>query len=85
MRQKQSRLHIYLLALAHVSYRRGFGILGGGRNPPLGTFTEYVVVERNQVIRSPDHLDDIQISAWPLGGLTAWRYVFVAILSSSFH
>jgi NADPH:quinone reductase-like Zn-dependent oxidoreductase len=52
-----------------------------GRNPLLGTFAEYVVVERNQVIRSPDHLDDVQISAWPLGGPTAWRYVFVAIPS----
>ncbi|KAG1863611.1 hypothetical protein DFJ58DRAFT_774080 [Suillus subalutaceus] len=61
MRQKQS----------------GFGILGGGRNPPLGTFAEYVVVERNQVIRSPDHLDDVQVSAWPLGGLTAWRAAIV--------
>ncbi|KAG1827428.1 uncharacterized protein BJ212DRAFT_1565534 [Suillus subaureus] len=56
---------------------RGFGILGGGRNPPLGTFAEYVVVERNQVIRSPDHLDDVQVSAWPLGGLTAWRAAIV--------
>ncbi|KAG2106766.1 uncharacterized protein F5147DRAFT_746199 [Suillus discolor] len=54
-----------------------FGILGGGRNPPLGTFSEYIVVERNQVIRSPDHLDDIQVSAWPLGGLTAWRAAIV--------
>ncbi|KAG1734330.1 hypothetical protein EDB19DRAFT_1911189 [Suillus lakei] len=55
----------------------GFGILGGGRNPPLGTFAEYVIVERNQVIRSPDHLDDVQVSAWPLGGLTAWRAAIV--------
>ncbi|KAG2145067.1 hypothetical protein BD769DRAFT_1419676 [Suillus cothurnatus] len=55
----------------------GFGILGGGRNPSLGTFAEYVVVERNQVVRSPDHLDDVQVSAWPLGGLTAWRAAIV--------
>ncbi|KAG0693074.1 hypothetical protein DFH29DRAFT_965780 [Suillus ampliporus] len=55
----------------------GFGILGGGGNPPLGTFADYVIVERNQVIRSPDHLDDVQVSAWPLGGLTAWRAAIV--------
>ncbi|KAG1756890.1 uncharacterized protein EDB91DRAFT_1094995 [Suillus paluster] len=55
----------------------GLGILGGGRNPPLGTFADYVIVERNQVICSPDHLDDVQVSAWPLGGLTAWRAAIV--------
>jgi NADPH:quinone reductase-like Zn-dependent oxidoreductase len=82
---KQSGLYICLSALTHFSYRGGFGILGGGRNPPLGTFAEYVVVERNQVVRSPDHLDDVQVSAWPLGGLTAWRLVFVAISFSSYH
>ncbi|KIJ61516.1 hypothetical protein HYDPIDRAFT_115660 [Hydnomerulius pinastri MD-312] len=54
-----------------------FGILGGGSNPPLGTFAEYVVVEREQVVRSPDHLDDVQTAAWPLGGLTAWRAAIV--------
>lgn len=41
--------------------------------PPLGTFAEYIVVERDQVIPAPDHLDDVQVAAWPLGGLTAWR------------
>jgi len=56
-----------------------FGILGGGSHPPLGTFSEYVVVERDQVIISPDHLDDIHIAAWPLGGLTAWRSVHLAL------
>ncbi|OJA20396.1 hypothetical protein AZE42_05357 [Rhizopogon vesiculosus] len=55
----------------------GLGLLGGGSNPSLGTFADYVIVERNQVIRSPDHLDDIQVSAWPLGGLTAWRAAIV--------
>jgi NADPH:quinone reductase-like Zn-dependent oxidoreductase len=53
--------------------RYSFGILGGGNLPPLGTFTEYLVVERDQVILSPAHLDDVQMSAWPLGGVTAWR------------
>jgi len=50
-----------------------FGLLGGGKVPPLGTFAEYIVVERDQVIPAPDHLDDVQVAAWPLGGLTAWR------------
>ncbi|TFK67103.1 NAD(P)-binding protein [Pluteus cervinus] len=54
-----------------------FGILGGGSHPPLGTFTEYMVVERDEVIPSPEHLDDIHVAAWPLGGLTAWRAVIV--------
>ncbi|KAF9225905.1 NAD(P)-binding protein [Gyrodon lividus] len=54
-----------------------FGILGGGSNPPLGTFADYVVVERDQVILSPEHLDDVQVAAWPLGGLTAWRAAIV--------
>ncbi|KAG9313485.1 hypothetical protein JVU11DRAFT_5810 [Chiua virens] len=37
----------------------------------------YVVVERDQVIRSPDHLDDVHMAAWPVGGLTAWRAAIV--------
>ncbi|KAF9462751.1 NAD-P-binding protein [Collybia nuda] len=54
-----------------------FGILGGGSLPPLGTFTEYIVIERDQVIPTPKHLDDVQMSAWPLGGVTAWRAAVV--------
>ncbi|KAF8438174.1 NAD-P-binding protein [Boletus edulis BED1] len=54
-----------------------FGILGGGNNPPLGTFAEYVVVERDHVVRSPDHLDDVHMAAWPVCGLTAWRATMV--------
>lgn len=46
------------------------------KSPALGTFAEYVVVERNQVILAPDYLDDIHLAAWPLGGVTAWRYHF---------
>jgi len=64
------------------------GILGGGKQPPLGAFSEYVVVERDQIIIAPDHLDDVHLAAWPLGGLTAWRYVlarcFVSI-KCTFH
>ncbi|KAG6911397.1 hypothetical protein DXG01_016494 [Tephrocybe rancida] len=54
-----------------------FGILGGIHFPSIGTFTEYVVVERDQVIASPKHLSDVEISAWPLGGVTAWRAAVV--------
>ena len=54
-----------------------FGILGGVGYPFLGTFSEYVVVEREKVIPSPDHLDDIEVAAWPIGGVTSWRSVFL--------
>jgi NADPH:quinone reductase-like Zn-dependent oxidoreductase len=33
-----------------------------------------VVVQRAEVIPTPAHLSDEQIAAWPLAGLTAWRY-----------
>jgi len=54
-----------------------FGIMGGTNMTPLGTFAEYVVVERDQVIPTPDYLDDIHAAAWPLGGVTAWRAVMI--------
>ncbi|TDL27317.1 NAD(P)-binding protein [Rickenella mellea] len=54
-----------------------FGILGGGNHPPLGTFAEYVTVDRDQVIPAPEHLDDVHVAAWPLGGVTAWRAVSI--------
>ncbi|KAG5644403.1 hypothetical protein DXG03_008570 [Asterophora parasitica] len=62
-----------------------FGILGGVVFPTLGTFAEYVAVERDQVIPSPQHLDDIHASAWPLGGVTAWRAAIVNGLVSAGH
>ncbi|KAJ7706487.1 chaperonin 10-like protein [Mycena metata] len=58
-----------------------FGILGGGSVPPIGTFAEYVVVPRIEVIPTPTHLTDEQIAAWPLGGLTAWRAIALAQIS----
>jgi NADPH:quinone reductase-like Zn-dependent oxidoreductase len=48
-------------------------VLGGVSQPPLGTFAEHVVVEQDEVILAPDHVDDIHLAAWPLAGLTAWR------------
>ncbi|KAJ7279681.1 hypothetical protein C8J57DRAFT_1448907 [Mycena rebaudengoi] len=54
-----------------------FGIVGGTSFPPLGTFSEYLVVNRNEVIVTPKHLSHVQIAAWPLAGLTAWRATIV--------
>ncbi|KAI0063454.1 NAD-P-binding protein [Artomyces pyxidatus] len=56
---------------------QAFGIVGGGRLPPIGTFTEYVVVERDQVVLTPEYLDDVHAAAWPVGGVTAWRAAVV--------
>ncbi|KAF7305656.1 NAD(P)-binding protein [Mycena chlorophos] len=50
-----------------------FGTLGSSTHPPIGTFSEYVVVERKEVVPTPAHLTDEQAAAWPLAGLTAWR------------
>ncbi|KAJ7473746.1 NAD-P-binding protein [Mycena galericulata] len=50
-----------------------FGILGSSSFPPLGTFAEYVVVRREEVIPTPPHLTDEQIAAWPIAWLTTWR------------
>jgi len=58
-----------------ISLRYRFGILGGGSNPPIGTFIEYVAVERKYVIPTPDHLSSEEAAAWPVGGVTAWRFV----------
>ncbi|TCD70270.1 hypothetical protein EIP91_004171 [Steccherinum ochraceum] len=55
-----------------------FSIIGGGGDTaPLGTFAHYLVVEREHVIESPSHLTDEQVSAWPVGGVTAWRAVVI--------
>ena len=46
----------------------------------FGAFAQYIVVERDQVIQSPDHVDDVHMAAWPLGGVTAWRSVITLLL-----
>ncbi|KAF6763689.1 hypothetical protein DFP72DRAFT_1059748 [Ephemerocybe angulata] len=51
------------------------GVLGG--TPAGGTFADYLVVKRNLLIPSPNHLDDVQVAALPLGGVTAWRAAVV--------
>ncbi|KZV85528.1 NAD(P)-binding protein, partial [Exidia glandulosa HHB12029] len=54
-----------------------FGVVGGVKFPQFGTFSEHLVVDRDEVIESCSHLDDVQMSAWPLAGVTAWRAVVV--------
>ncbi|KAJ7813862.1 hypothetical protein B0H14DRAFT_2851821 [Mycena olivaceomarginata] len=58
-----------------------FGIVGGTSFPPVGTFSQYVVVPRTEVLQTPAHLSDEQIAAWPLAGLTAWRAIALAGIS----
>jgi len=50
-----------------------FNLIGGGSNPPIGTFTEYVAVERKHVIPIPGHLSFEEAAALPVAGVTAWR------------
>ncbi len=44
--------------------------------PVDGTFAEYVLVSIDRLHRKPTHLDFLQASALPLGGLTAYRALF---------
>ncbi len=50
-----------------------FTILGMPRD---GTFAESVAVPVRQLHDSPEHLDDAQAAALPLGGVTAYRALF---------
>lgn len=54
-----------------------FNVIGGGSSPPIGTFTEYVVVDRKYVIPTPDHLSSETAAAWPVAGVTAWRAAII--------
>lgn len=54
-----------------------WGVVGGLDFPSIGTITEYVVVERDEVIEIPDYLSFEEAAAWPCAGLTAYRAVFV--------
>ncbi|KAH9931711.1 NAD(P)-binding protein [Epithele typhae] len=51
--------------------------VGASAFTAFGTFAEYVVVEREEVLETPAHLDDVHAAAWPLGGLTAWRATMI--------
>jgi len=53
------------------------GIVGGLSYPRIGTITEYVVVERDEIIEIPSYLSFEEAAAWPCAGITAWRAVFV--------
>ncbi|HHH52041.1 MAG TPA: alcohol dehydrogenase [Bacteroidetes bacterium] len=50
-----------------------FKILG---LPDHGTMAEYVYVDKQFIYPKPEHLTDIEASALPLGGLTAYRALF---------
>jgi len=52
-----------------------FSVLGGV--PEGGTFSEFVVVHRSQIIPIPNHIPMVHAAAWPVGGLTAWRAVAI--------
>ncbi|KAF5389802.1 hypothetical protein D9757_003720 [Collybiopsis confluens] len=54
-----------------------FSVIGGVADPDLGTFAQYVVVDRVEVILSVPHLNDVHMAAWPLAGLTAWRATMI--------
>ncbi|KAF9532823.1 hypothetical protein CPB83DRAFT_867255 [Crepidotus variabilis] len=54
-----------------------FGTVGGTTYPKIGTFCEYIVVERDHVLPTPAHLDDIHAATWPVAGITSWRAVAV--------
>ena len=62
------------------SYYR-FGLLGGRGNLPIGTFSTYRIVPREQDSLTPVHLDDVHAAAWPVAGVRAWRYVRPRIIS----
>ncbi|KAJ4480089.1 NAD-P-binding protein [Lentinula aciculospora] len=54
-----------------------FGVIGGVRWPALGTFAVYVIVEKDNIVPSAPHLSDIDMAAWPVAGITAWRATMV--------
>jgi zinc-binding alcohol dehydrogenase/oxidoreductase len=52
---------------------KNYSILG---MPVNGTFTEYILVNSDRLQEKPRHLDLLQASTLPLGGLTAFRALF---------
>jgi D-arabinose 1-dehydrogenase-like Zn-dependent alcohol dehydrogenase len=52
---------------------KNFKILG---LPDHGTMADYVYTDRQFIYDVPSHLSDIELSALPLGGLTAYRAMF---------
>lgn len=55
----------------------GFGILGATRPVRgVGTFAEYVAVDRSQLVPAPSHLTVVQSAALPCAVVTAYRAAF---------
>ncbi|EPQ28794.1 uncharacterized protein PFL1_03597 [Pseudozyma flocculosa PF-1] len=56
---------------------KGFGILGGtGATNGVGTFAEYVAVEKDHIVPAPKHLTAEQASTLPCAVVTAYRALF---------
>jgi NADPH:quinone reductase-like Zn-dependent oxidoreductase len=53
-----------------------FRVIGATKGTP-GTFARHVIIDRDQLVLTPGHLDDVHAAALPLGALTAWRACFV--------
>lgn len=56
---------------------KGFGILGAtAPTNGVGTFAEYVAVEKDQLVPAPKHLTAEQAATLPCGAVTAYRALF---------
>ncbi|TKY90591.1 hypothetical protein EX895_000589 [Sporisorium graminicola] len=56
---------------------KGFGILGATKpTNGVGTFAEYVAVEKNQIVAAPKHLTPEQAATLPCAAVTAYRALF---------
>lgn len=62
------------LVITSCSWIFSFAVVGGVKYAEYGTFAEYTVVDRNQLLLAPEYIDDLHLAAFPLGGLTAWRF-----------
>lgn len=50
-----------------------YSLLGGTKYYKKGTLTEYIIMDEDQLVETPDHLTDCEAAALPIAGLTAWR------------
>ncbi|GAC95531.1 hypothetical protein PHSY_003107 [Pseudozyma hubeiensis SY62] len=56
---------------------KGFGILGATKpTNGVGTFAEYVAVEKDQLVAAPKHLTPEQAATLPCASVTAYRALF---------
>jgi NADPH:quinone reductase-like Zn-dependent oxidoreductase len=49
---------------------------GPGSNADPGVAAEYVLVDEPALVRTPEHLDDVEASSLQVAGVTAWNAVF---------